>query len=180
MIFKWPSWLRWLSPFLGHLLAIFIILLFLPILMRLKIEGIHTIGLYYSQCLFFKKKNQKGGDIGSKKVLVPNPQEKQESKLYRVVSSKKEMNTCFTPRRLGVDAINDLMSFATYRARPHPNTQNVHPRLPFLEIFFQPCFSVNRTHSYSRLDVTCILWASELYANYMIWMTNTPQPSLGP
>lgn len=24
--------------------------------MRLKIEGIHTIGLYYSQCLFFKNK----------------------------------------------------------------------------------------------------------------------------
>lgn len=47
----------------------------------------------------------------------------------QVVSSMKERSTCFLPRRLGVDVVNDLVTFALCRARPHPNPQIVYPRL---------------------------------------------------
>lgn len=40
--FEWPSWLRWLSPCLGPLLVILIVLLGLPILIRLATEAMHS------------------------------------------------------------------------------------------------------------------------------------------
>lgn len=39
MTFKWPSWLRWLSPFLGHLLAIFYNSLMLTHINETKYRG---------------------------------------------------------------------------------------------------------------------------------------------
>lgn len=42
VIFKWLSWLHWLSPILGPLLGVFKILLCLHILIRLAMEAIHS------------------------------------------------------------------------------------------------------------------------------------------
>lgn len=45
----------------------------------------------------------------------------QECKSRRVVFSKEDINTCFPPRRLGMDIANYWVTFAIYRARQHPN-----------------------------------------------------------
>jgi hypothetical protein len=72
--------------------------------------------------------------VGSTKVLtLTNHWGSQERYSCRDVSSKEELSTCFPPRRLGVDVVNDLVTFVICRVRPHPNppeclSQTLFPR----------------------------------------------------
>lgn len=56
-------------------------------------------------------------------MLTDKHWRKPGTSVSRVVSSEEEMNTHFPTRRLRVDVINDLKTFAIYRARPHANSQ---------------------------------------------------------
>lgn len=59
-------------------------------------------------------------------LVYMDHQVKQECELCRAVSSKMEMNTCFSLRNLAVNVINDLVAFAICRARCYPNPQNIY------------------------------------------------------
>jgi hypothetical protein len=51
--------------------------------------------------------------------------------------NRRDVSTCISPRRLGVDVVNNLVTFAIYG-----DESDLNP----LECLSQTCFSVNRTH----------------------------------
>lgn len=61
--------LKWLSPFLGLLLASLIILFCLPILIRIAMESMNST-MTSTIATMFSFKTLEGGDIGGTKLLV--------------------------------------------------------------------------------------------------------------
>lgn len=81
-------------------------------------------------------------------------------------SSMEGIYTCFLPRKLGLDVVNNLVTFAICRARIHSNPTNyyVYPRL--LRIVFQ---SIGLIH---MKEVPCTLQKNLLF---YLFQTLPPQ-----
>lgn len=80
-------------------------------------------------------------------VLCPQRSNIKTSDVKHAVSSVEEMQTCFSPRKLGMDVVSRLVTCAI-RLHLNPTDYCVIPDSFSLHCSLQPCFSANRTHSY--------------------------------
>lgn len=88
--------------------------------------------------------------VGSAKVLVCKVHQGNQN----IVSSKEEMKTCFKPRSLGVDAINDMVTFAICTTRLPPNLpEQLFQTLPQENVIFN--FVSQLIEHLLRGDGTC-------------------------
>lgn len=115
--------------------------------------------------------------IGYTKVLMPtHHQRNEEYESCSVASSKEEMSTCFPARKLRIMVVfNQLVTFASCRVRPHPNSPECLSDFLFLDLHLQSCFLVNRNHFlWERLHVlysllTLMLFCLEIIPDHRLF-----------
>lgn len=132
--YECPSWLTWLSPFLGPLFATLIIMWCLPILARLAMQAMDSTSASVTATIFsLKNKNGVIWEAWRFLCLQISPKGTWDVKHTRLFLQRKAGITCFPPRSLGEDGINNLVTFElSVWVRPH----RILPQTLIVTLFF--------------------------------------------